>query len=148
MRRLLAVALSAVIVSIALLGCRKETPAYMHPYGEGVDPASVTTETFHSRVTTTTVKTTTTTGVDESTSTTQHVEEKPLVIPEGHVLCPMCLGVRVICEKCLGNKQIKVEVFNEVSGTYVRQYVDCTDCPEDPGYKMCEVCRNQLYIPE
>ncbi len=138
-------ALVVVTVMLLCIGC-KEVPDYMHPYGEGVDPDTVTTVPFQTR--TTTDQTTTTTTQTKATLTTVPHGQMNVDIPEGHILCPLCQGVLVICDKCYGTTKIKAEILNASSGIYVRKYIECTDCAETPGYTKCELCENKLYIPE
>lgn len=144
-KRLICVILSVSILMV-LAACSEE-PEYMHPYGEGVDPDSVTTVPFQTR-TTSTVTTVSEETTTFTTLTTVPTGVATVIIPEGHILCPFCQGVLVVCEKCLGTKKIKAEIFDEGSGVYVRKYIDCTDCTETPGYEMCEVCENKFYIEE
>ncbi len=134
-------------LSLLMISCASNEPAYMHPYGEGVDPDTVTTIPFQTRTTSQkTINPDTTTTKPTLTTVPNGVME--VDVPEGHILCPLCQGVLVVCEKCFGTTQIKAEILDADSGIYVRKYVDCTDCAEDPGYSMCELCQNQLYIEE
>ena len=145
LKKVICFLLAVVTVLITFIGC-KEEPAYMHPYGEGVDPDTVTTVPFQTR--TTTDQTTTTTTQTKATLTTVPHGQMQVEVPEGHILCPLCQGILVICDKCYGTAKIKAEILNESSGIYVRKYIECTDCAETPGYKKCELCENKLYIPE
>ena len=145
MKKILCVLFVVAMTLIVLVGCKQE-PAYMHPYGEGVDPATVTTIPFQTR--TTTDRTTTTTTKTKATLTTVPHGQMNVDVPEGHILCPLCQGILVICDKCYGTAKVKAEVLHDATGIYVRKYIECTDCGETPGYKKCELCEYKLYIPE
>lgn len=147
MKRIASMVCVLAIVMVAFCGCYTEEPAYMHPYGEGVDPDTVTTSPFQTRVTTT-MTTLSTTKATKPTLTTVPHGSVNVEIPEGHILCPLCQGVLVICETCLGTTKVKVEVLDGASGVYVRKYAECPDCVKMPGYAMCEMCENVLYIEE
>ena len=135
------------LVLIAFVGCAANEPEYMHPYGEGVDPNSVTTVPFQTR-TTTTVTTSSTTVSTKATLTTVPHGAMHVDVPEGCVLCPLCQGVLVVCESCLGTLKVKVEVQDASTGVFVRKYADCPDCLKTPGYTLCELCENKLYVKE
>ncbi len=146
MRRGIIAFVLAAITLFTFVGCSGTVqPEYMHPYAEGVDPDTVTTVPLQTR---TTSNTTTTKATYNTTVPTTAVTTK-LVVPQGCILCPMCLGVKVVCKTCLGTDRCKAEILNESTGIYVRKYVNCEDCSEeDPGYMLCELCYNKLYIEE
>ncbi len=146
MRKLACFALVLVIMTAVLASC-SDQPEYMNPYGEGVDPDTVTTIPFQTRPveeTYSTIKTAKTT----KPSLAEIPDVSELVIPEGYKICPLCQGIKVYCEHCLGSAQLKAEVIDEDSGIFVRKYIDCSFCAKDPGFTMCEVCENVLYIEE
>ncbi len=145
MRRLVSILLAfSALFALLLVGCEEE-PAYMHPYGPGVDPDTVVTKPY------TPVTTTTSTTGSNITTTTTMVEPPPetLNIPEGHILCPECQGVKLVCSVCFGTDRCKLEIFDQDSGVFVRKLANCVNCSEeDPGYMLCRTCMNTLYIPE
>lgn len=134
--RTLLMVLCAVLLFL-MFGCGADDPEYMHPYGEGVDPDSVTTGVFQTRTTTAaTVPSTTATTVSGSA-------------PEGYHLCPECHGEPIVCEYCEGTGQKLVEESDFEAAIYGPHYVECDMCsPEYPGYYLCETCQNLFYIPE
>lgn len=148
--RLISCVLCAVLMAVTVLclfGCTpSQQPAYMTPYGDGVDPDTVTTVPFQSRTYTTAALTTTHSSETQTTVLTTTTE---LMIPEGYILCPQCHGVRVVCAECQGTNKMKAEIYYPEAGVYARKYVDCTFCSaEDPGYMLCEVCLNKLIVEE
>ncbi len=146
MKRIISILLLVSVVLAVLVGCKQE-PEYMHPYGEGVDPATVTTVPFQTRPSSDYTAVPTTTQTKATLTTVPHGPVK-VDVPEGHILCPLCQGILVICDKCFGTAKVKAEILNESTGIYVRKYIECTDCAETPGYAKCELCENKLYIPD
>ncbi len=130
-----------ICVAVAVLITSCNQPEYYHPYGEGVDPDTVTTGEFITR--TTTVRTTSPTQV----TTTTALQQGELIIPEGYRICPECEGVKILCEECEGTGEVLGEVHDPE--VYVDYYEPCENCSsEDPGYYFCETCRNELIIEE
>ena len=147
MKKTMSFLLGVVVVLALLVGCKSNEPAYMHPYGEGVDPDTVTTVPFQTRTTSKSTAPSETTATKKTLTTVPHGPVK-LDIPEGYVVCPLCEGVLIVCDKCLGTTKMKAEILNQSTGIYVRKYIDCSDCAEFPGYEKCEFCENKLYVPE
>ena len=152
-RTVLSVCFLALILSL-FSGCVVfvDQPDYMHPYGEGVDPDSVSTKPYQTTSTTkytTTVTTSTTTTATTSDKTTTTTRLSDADVPQGCVICPGCEGVKLVCEVCYGTDQCKVEIYDPDTGVYVRKFQNCQYCSEqDPGFYFCEICQNQLYIEE
>lgn len=139
MTKTVLIVLLCTIISIVSVGC--EQPEYYHPYGEGVDPDTVTTGRFITRTTTQTSQNTT-----ETTTTGTIPADMEIVVPEGYRVCPECEGIKIACEYCEGKGRVLGEsVDPEV---YTDYYEPCKHCSEeDPGYYFCETCRNELVIP-
>ncbi len=141
----LAILLASVLLLLVSCG---DQPAYMNPYGEGVDLDSVTTKPFQSRVTTETTKFTGTTTTKATTLPPTMTTVILDSIPLGQKLCPDCNGIMQMCPICLGTDKIKAEDYNAELDIFVRKYHDCTNCSEiTPGYMHCYTCDNKLYVP-
>ncbi len=134
----------AVMLIILLAGCGR--PEYLNPYGEDVDPATVTTGEFQSRPS---VSMTEFRISPASTTTASTVAPTQPVVPAGYRLCPDCDGIRVVCPYCKGTKKRQGERWDADSDVYVKYYAYCNMCSkEDPGYMYCKTCKNLLLIPE
>lgn len=133
------------IIALLLAGC--DQPEYMNPYGEGVDPNSVTTGAFQSR---TTMRMT---DLPLLTTTTTSPVTRPtaadVYVPDGYRLCPECNGIKIACGNCEGTGQVFVSTYDVDSGVYSQVYEDCDVCTDhDPGFYVCEECHNELIVPE
>ncbi len=134
-----------VVLTVAVLAsCGR--PAYYEPYGEGVDPDTVTTGEFQSRAT---VSMTAFSVQEMTTTTLATTTTVKLIVPEGYILCPDCKGVREMCTYCNGTDKRHGERLDPDSNVYVKYYADCNMCSkEDPGYSYCATCRNLFLLPE
>ncbi len=127
----------AIILCLALCACAAQ-PAYMTPYEDGspVKPVTVSTIKTYS-------KTTNTTSTSTPTTTT-------IAVPSGYMICPECDGEKLICDDCNGVGKAPesiIEYFDEDSGVWVKKGDPCLHCEEDPGYRYCGNCNNQLIVP-
>lgn len=141
------IAVLSVLMCLLVLigGCSQ--PEYMNPYGEGVDPDTVTTRPFQSKPTSTTTglyltpRTTTTTAAPTTTT--------KLVVPAGYHRCPDCNGVREMCYYCKGTDTRLMEFYDPDSGVYGVKRIGCNMCSEeDPGFSYCETCQNKLILKD
>jgi len=128
----------AVILCLTFCACDPQ-PAYMTPYEDGspVRPVTVSTiKTLTQPVTTTLTEAITTTTTDS--------------VPDGFRLCPECNGEKLICDACNGVGKAPesiIEYFDEDSGVWVKKGDPCLHCEEDPGFRYCDNCNNQLTVP-
>jgi len=136
--------ITVVTLSLILLcGCDPQ-PAYYTPYGEGVDPNTVTTGEYIRK------PTVTTTGLVIVSTTKPPVTTVPtrLAAPlAGHVVCPTCDGIMKPCIYCGGTLYRQGEMLDLDSGIFRKYKMRCNMCDKDPGYEICETCQNKLLIP-
>ncbi len=132
-----------LIVPVMLCAC-DDRPAYYTPYGEGVDPSTVTTGSY---IRPSAPSTTGLVIVPTTTSPPTTVPTRLAAPLKGHVVCPTCNGIMQPCEYCQGTLYRRGEMFDPDSGIVRRYKIKCNMCAEDPGYTICKTCQNKLVVP-
>ena len=132
-----------ILMALFLLCACNEKKAYLNPYGEGVDPETVTTIPY---VSPTTVPTTGLKLAPTTTTVATTVPTRIAVTSVNQIPCPDCNGILVYCEYCKGTLRRQGEMLDPDSDIYRKYAIACNMCSDDPGFQYCETCRNELVI--
>lgn len=132
-----------ILVSLVLLCACNEKKAYLNPYGEGVDPESITTIPY---VSPTTTPTTALKLAPTTTTIATTVPTRVVLASEDQIPCPDCKGILVYCEYCKGTLRRQGEMLDPDSDIYRKYTIACNMCQDDPGFQYCHTCKNKLVI--